>query len=163
MSALVHKQVSFTFYFHPARLWRKQRAFVYLFSCRGMWEFCIRVLWFGIDVHNNSVWAAEDEVVLKDKQRRLIEARSGAAEAIFKDKLETYSGGPFFFLDSKTDKVMLRDPSGENREAIIEVQDPSATQIAALRLCKALADAAKRAADGEKPVRVLKLKIGGKQ
>lgn len=162
MSAQVHKQASFTFYYLAPSHWRSQKIFTYLFFWRGMWEFCIRVLWLGIDIHNNSVWAAEDEVVLKDKQRRLIEARSGAAEAIFKDKLETYSGGPFFFLDSKTDKVMLRDPSGENAGAVIEVQDPSATQVAALKLRKALADVAKKTADGEKPARVLKLKIGGK-
>lgn len=163
MSALVQNQVSFTFYFHPLRLWRGQKLYLYLFASRGMWEVCFRVLWFGIDIHNNSVWASEDEVVLKDRQRRMIEARAGAAEAIFKEKLEAHSGGPFFFLDSKTDKVMLRDPSGENPDAIIEVKEPPAIQVAALRFRKALTDAAKQASDGEKPAKVLKLKIGGKK
>lgn len=162
MSALVTSMTSFTFYFLPLRQWRDQKAYLYLFAHKGMWEVCLRLLWFGIDIHNNSVWASEDKVVLQDRQRRLIEARSGAAEAIFKDKLETHSGGPFFFLDSKTDKVMFRDPSGENASAVMEVQDPPATQLAALRLRKALTDAAKKTVEGEKPAKVLKLKIGGK-
>lgn len=60
---MVHNQVTFTVYWHPRKLWRGLPVFTYRFHHLGMWGLCIRVLWFGFDFHNNSVWAFEDDTI----------------------------------------------------------------------------------------------------
>lgn len=65
MSAMVHQQVTFTVYRLPRSHWHGYRIWLYSFSYHGMWAFAFRVLWFGFELHNNSVWSFEDEVVLK--------------------------------------------------------------------------------------------------
>lgn len=64
-----YSQISFTFYF-VKRPWTA-RVFRYVFTFNGMWELCLRFLWFGIDVHNNCVWLAEDEAIQLKRQKRL--------------------------------------------------------------------------------------------
>lgn len=62
---MVHNQITFTMYWHPRKLWRGQRVFTYRFAAHGMWGLSFRVLWLGFDVHNNSVWAFEDDTIRK--------------------------------------------------------------------------------------------------
>ena len=62
---MVQNQVTFTVYLHPTRLWRRHRVWTYWFRAHGMWGLCLRVLWFGFELHNNSVWAFEDDTIRK--------------------------------------------------------------------------------------------------
>lgn len=58
-------QVTLTVYRLPKIHWRKQPIWFYRFSFKGMWALVFRVLWFGVELHNNSVWAFEDEMPRK--------------------------------------------------------------------------------------------------
>jgi len=66
---MVHNQVSLTLYRLPKKDWRGIPVWIYRFAAYGMWGFSFRLLWFGFEVHNNSVWSFEDE--LPRKQRGL--------------------------------------------------------------------------------------------
>jgi hypothetical protein len=62
---MVQNQLTLTLYWHPPKLWRGKRIWFYRFSHIGMWGISFRVLWFGFDLHNNSVWAFEDDTIRK--------------------------------------------------------------------------------------------------
>lgn len=60
---MVANQVTFTVYFLRKKDWRGLPLWVYRFRWKGMWGFSLRVFWFGFDLHNNSVWAFEDDTI----------------------------------------------------------------------------------------------------
>lgn len=64
---MVESQITFTVYYLPRKHWRGHRVFTYRFAKLGMWGLCVRLLWLGIDIHNNCVWAFEDDTIRRQR------------------------------------------------------------------------------------------------
>jgi hypothetical protein len=58
-------QFTFTTYWFAARNWRGRRAWFLLFRYSGNWALSFRVLWLGVDIHNNCVWSFEEQAQAK--------------------------------------------------------------------------------------------------